>query len=419
MNKIRYSAGINTTFISQKLVFIGLFIFIFGLSFAVPVIHIFGLVTFLYFFYLNNFKISLKLDKRIFGFFLSGIILIAYSYITVMFNYSIDTSFVYTMFLRYFLYLLVVYIWAYIFVYFYVLDEQEFLNFILSILIAQSICVYLSVFSPGFYALTTKLLPAMGNIKDIGDLMQSRYRGFSNSGGDGLSLILSLGPIISLRLFMRSSGINKYKYFIIFWLTFISIVFVGRTGLVVVILYTTVATFFYPKKMLWFIAINLSILPPVVIYLLSIGSDALGPKFNIIIDYAFEFLSGQSKSSNDLLQNMLFIPKTLKTFLFGDGIYQNSDSTNYMQTDSGYVRSIFFYGVVGCVLFYGSNLYFLQKLISKIKSDKSFFYLLIVVYLVVEVKRPFMLGFAFTNLIYFMLFYSYLLEIKNENIISN
>lgn len=67
-------------------------------------------------------------------------------------------------------------------------------------------------------------------------------------------------------------------------------------------------------------------------------------------------------SSNDALMNMVVWPETLKTWIIGDGYFQGAandmnflgDSTMtafYMRTDIGYLRFIFYFGLVGLVFF--------------------------------------------------------------------
>lgn len=389
-----------------------MFNFLFGLSYAIPVLHLIGVLSVLYFIYLRQFRIIINVDKNIFWLFFFGYCIVIYSYLVILINGSSDSSFVYTMFLRYFLYLLTVYIWAYILLVHFKFNEKAFLELLLLVLTFQSFCVYLSVLSPIFLEFVTKVLPLTGNIQDVGSTYQLRYRGFSNSGGDSLSLILSFGPILSFRLFVLYT--DKYKYLLAFWFIFFSLIFVGRTGILVDILFVLMYLIYSPKKCLKFIIYSLMFVTPVVacvgMYLINI----MGPKLDIMLDFAFEFFSGRSASGDDIVNNMLFLPSSLKTLIFGDGIYQNIDLTNYMQTDSGYVRCLFFFGLVGCFVFYGSNLWFIIKIISTDKKNKVFFLMLTILYFFVEIKRPYVLGYAYTNMFYMILFYYYLCAKIND-----
>ncbi len=397
-----------------------IFHFIFGISYSIPVIHLIALFTVIYYMVIyKKFSLSFLIDRNIFGFFASGFFIVSFCWLCFLFNNGNDYTFVYTMFLRYFMYIMTVYMWAEIFVVKYKFTMFEFNRFIFWILLIQVMCVFLSVFSINFFNFVVNLLPNNSNITDINSMLQTRYRGYSNSGGDGLSLILSLCPMISYWLFGNSyNKVSKIFYLFAFWLSFFSLLFVGRTGVVAVILFVLATYITQPKRMSYFMFLSLIFMLPFATLMSIIMYDKLGAKFNLILEYAFEFTNGHTESTDNLTRDMLFLPNSSKTFLIGDGIYQNKDSTNYMHTDSGYVRLLFFFGVTGCTLFYGTTLYFLKKFVDGIHRDKLFFLILIIVYFFVEIKRPFILGFAYTTIVYFLLFFYYL-KAKNEDSFSH
>ncbi len=92
------------------------------------------------------------------------------------------------------------------------------------------------------------------------------------------------------------------------------------------------------------------------------------PTINQNISFAFEgFFSLVEKGkwevhSNDMLQNMYVFPDNLKTWIIGDGYFANPNTTDpyytgsmrtdfYMGTDVGYLRFIFYFGVLGLITF--------------------------------------------------------------------
>lgn len=67
-------------------------------------------------------------------------------------------------------------------------------------------------------------------------------------------------------------------------------------------------------------------------------------------------------SSNDRLMSMYVFPETLKTWIIGDGYFSNPKNTDpyftgpittgyYMNTDVGYLRFIFYFGIIGLAVF--------------------------------------------------------------------
>lgn len=76
--------------------------------------------------------------------------------------------------------------------------------------------------------------------------------------------------------------------------------------------------------------------------------------FELIINY-FEHGQVESPSTNRL-QEMYVFPQNISTYIFGDGrfyeILGNPSGGYYMETDVGYLRLIYYFGIVGCILFY-------------------------------------------------------------------
>ena len=111
-------------------------------------------------------------------------------------------------------------------------------------------------------------------------------------------------------------------------------------------------------------------------WMLGIGAISLmiiiplynvNPGFRENVRFAFEgFFSLAEKGvwhvdSNDILKNMYVFPDNLKTWIIGDGYIENPKSDPYyigemtggyyMGTDVGYLRFIFYFGVLGLITF--------------------------------------------------------------------
>lgn len=82
--------------------------------------------------------------------------------------------------------------------------------------------------------------------------------------------------------------------------------------------------------------------------------------------WAFEWYINLSESgtletaSTDKLQTMYIFPDNAKTWLFGDGQMHTEQGGFYMNTDVGYLRNIFYWGVAGAFM-----IYFVQCLYCK------------------------------------------------------
>lgn len=117
------------------------------------------------------------------------------------------------------------------------------------------------------------------------------------------------------------------------------------------------------SKMLGILIALLIIAVPVCVYLYNTD-----PRFYKLLRFAFEgffnlFENGEwSLASNEKLKTMIVFPETLKTWIIGDGYFGNPYNSDpyyvggyvegwYMGTDIGYLRFIFYFGVIGLLAF--------------------------------------------------------------------
>lgn len=112
-----------------------------------------------------------------------------------------------------------------------------------------------------------------------------------------------------------------------------------------------------------YLIMSLIVFIPVVVYLYNVNEQ-----FHDNIRFAFEgFFSLAEKgewetNSNNILKNMIVFPDNLKTWIIGDGYIENPYGKDpyyvgqdfggyYMGTDIGYLRFIFYFGLVGLTIF--------------------------------------------------------------------
>lgn len=146
---------------------------------------------------------------------------------------------------------------------------------------------------------------------------------------------------------------------------------IGRTttvGIALSLAYWIIMTFTKGQalqiKRLWkYLAFCLLIFLPIVVIVYNTNSS-----IHTNIRFAFEgFFSLWEKGSwevhsNEILKNMVVFPDNIKTWLIGDGYFENPYYLDpyyigkifygyYMQTDIGYLRYIFYFGLIGLVFF--------------------------------------------------------------------
>lgn len=175
---------------------------------------------------------------------------------------------------------------------------------------------------------------------------------------------------------------------------------VGASMATLFIIYVSIFTKNENVKSFWSkLGITLLILIPIVIYLYNTNHIVYEN-----IRFAFEGFynlieNGKwQTTSNDRLMNMFVWPDNLKTWMIGDGYFKSPLFTNpyfigpgvgsafYMHTDVGYCRFLFYFGLIGLVLF---MLYFCKATsicISRFSKYKLMFLLLLLFNFIVWLK---------------------------------
>lgn len=102
-------------------------------------------------------------------------------------------------------------------------------------------------------------------------------------------------------------------------------------------------------------------------------------------------------SSNEILKNMWVLPDNLHTWIIGDGYLENPYINDvyytgpkwegyYQDTDIGYLRFIFYFGLIGLVSFIGFFFYATKCCIIKFPENKILFQMLLLLNLIIWCK---------------------------------
>lgn len=283
-------------------------------------------------------------------------------------------------------------------------------NYLIAVCVFQCISALVIDFVPAVKAF------ALANISDLGptqmELMKESGRLFGfgaalDPAGSRFAAVLTIIAFLGTRL----AGTTRQKYAIWYVLAFLLIAVVGnmiaRTTTVGVILamlfmlysiglHRLVINKSAGQLFLWLGGILLVTIP-VLIVLYNTNEQ-----FHDNIRFAFEgFFSLAEKgrwevSSNEILKNMIVFPDNLKTWIIGDGYFDNPTSYIYytgpsyggfyMQTDIGYLRFIFYSGLLGlCAIF--SFIWKVGRIsMRKFKKQEILFWLLLVVNYTVWLK---------------------------------
>jgi hypothetical protein len=164
------------------------------------------------------------------------------------------------------------------------------------------------------------------------------------------SLAYSLLFGLTTYLYKKSGYINNIKWVFTFFIFMLLAVLSGRTGLIVLLLLTF---YLLVNKASIFTLLNFFIIGSVGFYLLTYCislNDIL-----VFLNFAFEFFNNnfESASTNDLLENHLFLPFNVNP-IFGDAMWAQPSIANTFgyqySTDSGYILSFISMGILGFLM---------------------------------------------------------------------
>lgn len=248
----------------------------------------------------------------------------------------------------------------------------------------------------------------VNNLIDKGDWIDSVHRLYGIGAElDTAGIRFSISLVMLGYLLKNASQNRLERYIPLYLIGFIITAIVGNmiarttsVGVILALLYllykpTEKACF---KKTVGWLIVLLMFAVLITIYFYNTN-----PAIYKHTRFAFEgffnlFENGEwSIASNEKLKTMYVFPKSMKTWAFGDGYivnprwidpYYNGKiySGYYMGTDVGYLRFIFYFGIVGLLLFAGFILQVGKSCIKKMPQYKDLFLLLLAVNFIVWFK---------------------------------
>lgn len=232
--------------------------------------------------------------------------------------------------------------------------------------------------------------------------MEDRMYGIGASldvAGSRFSVIL----VMIVYLLFKMATTDQKKYLGVYWGIFIVIAVIGNmisrtttVGVIMSLAYLCYITRIYTFRMDlnmryvwgWFIGILL-----VAISIMVYGYHT-NPSFQENLRFGFEgFFSLVEKGkwevhSNEILKNMYVFPDNLKTWIIGDGYFDNPYYAEpyytgpkwggfYQGTDVGYLRFLFYFGVMGLMAFSVFMCKVAQVCMNRFTSYKSLFFVIL------------------------------------------
>lgn len=225
--------------------------------------------------------------------------------------------------------------------------EKKYIYFFKGVIYSTSIDIILGLLRFKFKVLDSfflKIFPPRDNI--IGEILAQKVRlmgvgGYFFSGGINLGISLILISFLLTNTKMKKK--EKIKLKIIYYFNFILGILISRTTILGFIL--SLYYFFKERKN------NVCLILRIVIHILVILSIIWIVYSNLDVNirnniHKFLYFQGIG-SMKRLIEMYKVLPENWKTVLLGDSLWENQDKSYYMNIDIGYIRMIFFNGILG------------------------------------------------------------------------
>ena len=279
---------------------------------------------------------------------------------------------------------------------------------------------FVDTYVSGFGFVDTSQMAGSGRLYGIGAGL--------DVSGLRFSAVLCMIPYITSKI----SNMTHKKYIWIYLVCFVIIGLVGNmiartttVGIILSLVYWSVIAFRNSSNedmdlsFLWKWMVGILIMALVIIIYRYNASAA----FRENVRFAFEgFFSLAEKGtwdvhSNNILKDMFVFPDNIKTWIIGDGYMENPRSTDpyyvgkiyggyYMGTDVGYLRFIFYFGILGLITFLHYFIALTKCCMSKFSNQQ----LLFLFFLLVNI-----LGWFKVSTDVFLVFAPFLLISAEEN----
>ena len=275
----------------------------------------------------------------------------------------------------------------------FVSDFQRLLKIFLLVITFQSLILIFSFFSID-YRLWIGGLVAVGSNFDAEHLY--RAPGFTSNAGSALSVIQSIGVLAGvILLWFRKKNkdfSSSYGVVLMMLLCMFSCVVVGRTGLILSMLYFALCVLsgWLDRRMVfWAIFISLFF-----VYL-AIEKSAAFLSEDFSVDYftgwAFGFFSGNDGVVTEL--SSLPIPPLRLDTIFGTGLVSiDAYGANPSGHDSGFIQSYYSLGLIFSIVLYSSYIYVLYRLVGRLPRLMAIVIVSSVFF--IEIKEPFLFKYS-------------------------
>ena len=256
-------------------------------------------------------------------------------------------------------------------------SKWEFLKAIVHIVFAQNIIAFIFFIFPDLLSFSLGIQSVSENtVERMNQFLEIRFIGFgSQFFGAGL---INGFALLSLSSLYKAKEITFFK-FVLFFIILTSFgMMMARTTIVGAILCLIYMVSFKKlrysdiRKTIKRVSVFIAMTATAYFIAIKFLSDISNKMYRFAFEIFYNINEGgtiNTDSTNHLLE-MYTLPKKLKTFIIGDGYYTSPTSSGYyMNTDVGYLRLLYYFGIIGLLLF----LLFQYKTIRELIDEKNDF----------------------------------------------
>lgn len=284
-------------------------------------------------------------------------------------------------------------------------------NYLIGVCVGQCVLALMIDSIPSFKALVDSYVVGFDFVNTSTMTKANRLYGIG-AGLDVAGTRFATVLVMISYMIQRLSGSRFYNYIWVYLVAFIFIVLVGNmmartttVGVIVALVYWIISSGIFSKSLqkdnirVWEYLIGaLCVALPIIIYLYSANQQ-----FHDNVRFAFEGFFSIAETgkwetnSNNILKKMIVFPDNTKTWMIGDGYIENPYSRDpyyvgpnfggyYMATDIGYLRFIFYFGLIGLVTFISYFFKVAKTCVSRFPKYATMFWLVLAINMIVWLK---------------------------------
>ena len=284
-------------------------------------------------------------------------------------------------------------------------------NYLIGVCVGQCVLALMIDSIPAFKALVDRFVVGFDFV-DV-EKLSKKHRLYGIGAGLDVAGTRFAAVLVMVAVILQRLSWSRYhNYMWLYLVAFLMISVVGNmmartttVGVIVSLMYWGIASGVFKLSIrkdnlrIWkYLLVSLCVAIPMIVFFYSTNQ-----KFHENIRFAFEgFFSivenGKwETNSNTMLKNMIVFPENAMTWIIGDG-YMESPSTvdpyyvganyrgYYMETDIGYLRFIFYFGLIGLATFIAYFFKVAKTCVSRFPKYATMFWLVLAINMIVWLK---------------------------------